>query len=164
MYRHITVMFPFIALLSACNNSDLIIPNAKPDLIIESVSYQREPSCWEGWPSGVICSGVPIFKFTIKIRNVGDKDLDQFFYISNTTSDRDLLQNFCPHTRIVNYPPVKLAVGRFLNVSFSDFINDSTARVLFVINTNDLYSKGRHLPRIDELRYDNNSDTLDLEW
>ena len=148
----------------ACNTNELVGPTGKTDLVIEGITYQREPSCVPGIPSGVVCSGVPFFKYTIRIRNIGSRNLDQFFYISNTHSERDYRDGFCSHTAMVNNPPITLSAGDYIDVTFSDYVDEGTARVLFVINTNDLFSKGIHLPTIDELHYDNNSFTLNLQW
>ena len=149
----------------ACKTDELILPVPKPDLVIETITCQRLPNCQNDGYGGIICSAEPRFAFTLKIRNIGDAPLDQFFYISKTRSMTDLDSNYCPHTAIANYPPANLPPNGEISVSFDDLVADSTAAVLFIINTNDLYSKGNHhLPVIDERRYDNNSYRLNMQW
>ena len=164
MTRYILYIFSMFVTLSGCNKHQIIAPVNKPDLIIEKITYLRQQNCWEDPHGGVVCSGIPMFQFNLKIKNIGDADLDQSFYISNSRSNKDFQSVYCPHTTIVNYPPTDLRANEFIDVTFNDFVNDSTAKVLFVINTNDLFSKGRPLPKIDEQRYDNNSYILDFKW
>jgi putative transposase len=166
MIRYIFSTFFILVTLSGCNDiNEIIIPNkGKPDLIIESITYQRQPNCWDDGHGGVVCSGTPIFQFTLKIGNIGDAGLRQSFYISNSRTAKDFQDTNCSHTTIANYPPLELLPNGFMNVTFEDFIDDSIPKVLFVINTNDLYDHGVPLPIIPEKSYDNKSFILDLQW
>jgi len=141
-----------------------VIPqNAKPDLRIDSVTYTRLPTCWQGYPSGIIC-GPPRFNFILTIANIGPADMAEPFYMSNSCSRTDFDSQYCSHTIRVNDPPASIPVGGSIHISYVSFIDDSTSQVLFVINTNDRFDRGVPLPRIDEVSYDNNEYDLVLTW
>ncbi len=163
MNRLIYYAVSFLVFAWGCTKNEIVNPTGKPDLTIDTISYQRLPNCWTGPYGGVYCAG-PRFEFILRIRNIGDADLNQYFYISNSRSLSDFESKYCSHTTIVNDPTTKVSINGYVDVKFVDFIDDSVPKVLFVINTNDLFDRGVPLPTIEEKRYDNNSYILDLQW
>ena len=143
-----------VMLVVGCGKNSPVSPVQKPDLTFGQVAYTR----FVGLGSG------PLFRFTIHVRNIGTADFCESFYISNSRSASDYNEQYCSHTSIVNYPPVKLFVGDSIEVTFADAVDDSVPQVLFVINTNDRYNRGVPLPTIDELSYENNSASLVMQW
>ena len=163
--RALQVAFVFV--MVGCISDQGIAPSSSttgtPDLVIDTVTFARLPNCWQGYPSGIICGG-PRFDFTLHIRNVGSGNFTVPFYISNSRSNVDLAVQYCSFTIRVNDPAASIPPGGTLDVTYESFVDDSTSRVHFVINTNDRFDTGVPLPRVDELSYDNNDYYLPLVW
>ena len=140
-----------------CSQSSDVTVSTLPDLVISHVAYARLPSI------GTYLTG-PSFQFTLTIRNIGDADFHVPFYISSTHNAKTYEDQFCGHTQLVNKPVTVILPGDSIEVNVLALIEGNTPDVLFVINTNDLYAKGVHLLIIPEVRYDNNSYVLHLQW
>ncbi len=157
----------FVFAIVGCNSDQGIAPTTSsivlPDLVIDTVTFVRLPDCWQGYPSGIICGG-PRFDFTLHIKNIGSANFTVPFYISNSRSNVDFADKYCSSTLRVNDPPVTIPPGGTLQMTYESFIDDSTSRVLFVINTNDRFDRGVPLPKVDELKYANNDYSLTLTW
>jgi hypothetical protein len=167
MKNAVCLIIMLLSPIAGCDLGRSINPVAsiggKPDLVIDTVTYKRLPSCWQGYPSGIICGG-PRFEFTLRIANIGSTDIAEPFYISNSRSKWDFASRYCSFTIRVNDPPSVIPVGGSIPITYIDFIDDSTSHVLFVVNTNDRYQSAAPLPRLDEASYDNNEFDLPLNW
>ena len=164
----IAVCILVFSTMAGCKIETLIINNSpstggKPDLTISQVTATKLPNCIEGYPSGIICY-TGRFQFTLRIWNIGTATLARPFFISNSRSSPDIRDSICSTGRLVNERHVAIYPGDFVDISFEGSVDDSVPQVFFVINTNDRFSKGVHLPIIPELRYDNNDYWLDLHW
>lgn len=152
----LTIML--LPLIAGCDLGRSINPGGsragKADLLIDTVVYNQLPNCWQGYPSGIICGG-PRFEFTLRIANIGSKEIAQPFYISNSRSKWDFDNKYCSFTIRVNDPPSVIPVGGSIPITYTDFIDDSTSHVFFVINTD---------TTLDEVSYDNNEYNLPLTW
>ncbi|HUI29004.1 MAG TPA: hypothetical protein VLX91_02215 [Candidatus Acidoferrales bacterium] len=98
----------------------------------------------------------PTFKFTLRIKNLGNAPLAQPFYISFSTTQEDFEKRYCDHTSIVNQQAETITPDSSLDVEVVAFIEPPTSSVFFVINTNNLCGRGAELPVIEESNYNNN--------
>lgn len=91
-------------------------PTGKPDLMIDTVTYTRLPTCWPGYPSGIYCFG-PRFEFALKISNIGSADIAEPFCMSNSRSMADFDSQYCSYTIRVNDPPTSIPVGKSIQIA-----------------------------------------------
>lgn len=129
----------------------------KPDLIIESISYER----YYNGDDGVVSLG-KVYIFTLKIKNIGSSDFQDRFYISNTHTKGDIENKHFSHTGRVNETKEKIPINGSIEVKVMDEINQETKNIVFLINTDGKKHIKHALPRIEELNYDNNTYELEI--
>lgn len=126
----------------------------KPDLLIEEVAYEVLPLTGETVQTG------RALNFKLKIKNVGNGDFQERFYVSNTRSSKDLEMEHYSHSQRVNESRKKIPVGASIEVQVQDEVHADTIR--FLINTKGKKTKNIVFPRIQELSYGNNTYLLTI--
>ncbi len=137
---------------TGCNVDQVVVVDSKPDLIIESVSYERLP-IWQYE-----------FEVTVHVKNIGDYPVTGQFYLSWTTTRRSFDSSQCDYHHPVNEPTGIIDVGGSIDPQFRVSLQDSMPNMLFYINTNDAFKKKIHGPIIYEKSYENNSYVADIQW
>jgi hypothetical protein len=136
----------------ACNVDQVVVVDGRPDLVIESVSYERIPY----W--------MPEFTFTVNVKNIGDSPVIGDFYIAYTSTQRDYDSLNCSENRPTWHPGLRIEAGGTISPQFWGPLQDSMPKVLFYINTNDAFKKKLNGPIVNEVSYDNNWYLLEMQW
>jgi hypothetical protein len=136
---------------------------AKPDLVIDTVSYTQLPTCYEGYPSGIIC-GPPTFEFSLRIRNIGSADCNSSFMIGNSKSKEDFDNQYLSYGQIANYPPVCIPADGILNINIISEVEDSVSNILIVVNPDGSHDIRNVSSLVDEQDYLNNLYVVSLKW
>jgi hypothetical protein len=118
---------------------------AKPDLVIDTVSYTQLPTCYEGYPSGIIC-GPPTFM------------------IGNSKSKEDFDNQYLSYGQIANYPPVCIPADGILNINIISEVEDSVSNILIVVNPDGSHDIRNVSSLVDEQDYLNNLYVVSLKW
>ena len=137
-----------------------------PDLIIESVSAELAPPSTDFLGAPVMTPGTS-YIFTLRIKNIGNAALsDSFFFISNTRSDSDFIENHYSSGERVNNSKQTIAPGEVLEVTITDSIDSDATQVRFMVNpwVEDYHLEvidhnivGSESFRIEESNYENNT-------
>ena len=159
----IIVLFTLTACKSNHSENPVSPSVAKPDLVIDTVTYTRLPNCWQGYPSGVIC-GPPTFGFTLRIRNLGTADVSSPFFVQNSRSKWDFDNRYLSLGQRVNDPPTTIPINGTLDLNITSDVEDSLANVFIVVNPNYTYNTRVDTPLVDEVNFSNNSYTVTLKW
>ena len=153
----------FVLFFSNCHeptqrfNELLELSKGKPDLVIEGVEYERISTIHRGYPSGVIGGG-PNYRFSVIIKNIGDGELAQPFYLSSTLSEADY-KNGKMNTSLQNYnwyPLILLPGDRMVCEKFLD-IKRGTTKIFFVVNARQGKDESRKKNAVEETNYENNT-------
>lgn len=135
---------------------------AKPDLIIEKISYKNAKVHSESYGMPVMFPGKNL-DFTITVKNIGNADFKSSFYVSNSRSERDFADNYHSHSELANQKEQKIPANESLDVTVSDIIDSDTKNVQFSINYRSKTDK-KDVPMAirDESNYENNSYQLTI--
>jgi len=159
---HFTIVLFFALVSLTCTGPLMPVISAKPDLVIQKISYQRLPNCFQGYPSGVICLSGQNLEFTVRIANIGGADFQNTLFIENTKSMRGLREGYYGHGQTVNVSKQAIGIGGWIDVVVWDVIEDSVSAVKFYVNTTGRMDKNYPLPPVDELDYTNNTFVVDI--
>ena len=87
-------------------NGCLVTPDGhsgiKPDLIIDKITYNKLPSCYETYPPEVICGGPTYYEFTLTIMNIGRKSVYSSIFVLNTKSRKDFVDQYFSSGELTN--------------------------------------------------------------
>ncbi len=147
-----------LLLISCVKNTDPISSKSLPDLIIQDISYS-----FEGRRDSLY-GGSNFYKFTLTISNIGNKELCESFYISNTRFIDDFENDYFSHGQIANYPKDTIITHETFTEIVGDCIPDETTYIKFLIATEG--KQISHAPtfdKIEELNYDNNLYIVKIE-
>ena len=154
------IYFLFSLIIGSCSLlSDIEEAEPIADLIIENIRYNRRAyndSLWGGSWS---------YTFIVDVRNVGELETNNSFFISNSRSNSDYANQYFSHGQIVNYLNDTIRAGETFTDSIWEAFQNETELVLFIISAEgDTNRKGDDLPFVVESDYDNNSYTFQLVY
>jgi len=128
------------------------------DLVINNISYQR-------MSYDSLSGGSWYYKFTIEIKNIGKRNTNDSFFISNTRSVLDYDTQYFTHGSLCNSNYQTIKSGQSLIEELYSSIPIESIYVLFKIAAmGDKSIGGTALPYADESNYENNYYTLELSY
>jgi hypothetical protein len=131
--------------------------SGKPDLIITNVELKYVKLNGIHKPGEHVCgSDNPIMsRFYITIKNIGNADFSDAFYIPFTNDERGIKIGRYSHLSIVNTEKNIIKANDSLIVQVGGVYGNQNYFKLYIPSDSKLYN-GYNLPLIDEANYDNN--------
>ncbi len=151
--------FYFLIITFILVNCNLYSQSGKPDLIITNVEFKYERPNRIHKP-GEPASGsdnLPQPRFYVTVKNIGNKDLSDAFYITYTNDEGDIRKGRYSHLNLVNSDKGIIKVNESISIKVGGYFPGSSNHFKFCI-LNDAKDFNEHMiPPIEEKRYDNNT-------
>ena len=132
--------------------------SGKPDLIIANVElkYVRPNHIHKPGEPVSGSDNLPWPKFYITVKNIGNGDFSDAFYIAYTNNERDIRIGRYSHLTIVNTKKYSIKVNQSLTFQIGGDYGNQNYFKFYILSNGKSYD-GHILPIIDEISYDNNT-------
>lgn len=130
------------------------------DMIIEKVELKAQPECRNEYEAGLVCIG-DRYTFDIYIKNIGTAVAPFPFYIDNTSTDKDFLDNDYSQT-ILATSNNNIAINETYKYEHSIILETPPEKIRFRLNHSKIV-EGEKLRQQKELNYDNDEFEFNLK-